>query len=218
MALAHNLLLRMLNTVYLQCEYVHQRKDVMDFLLYCRCWSRTLHHHHSSEETLFFPKIEAEVIGKPGSMQQNLDQHDEFQRGLEEFAEWVEKCEKEGGEGYDGKKAKAMIDRFGPSLEKHMHEEIDTLLALREYDPDGEKGKRFFLEMEAEVQKGLDPKLDIPWCLGNQDLTYEGGTRNLLPWVPTILGKWWFYRKHRGAWRFCACDFNGKPRRLQFLP
>ncbi|KAL9107469.1 MAG: hypothetical protein Q9227_007666 [Pyrenula ochraceoflavens] len=103
-------------------------------------------------------------------MQDNVDQHDAFQKGLEECVDWVEQCEKNGGKGYDGKKMKSMIDNFGPPLERHMHEEIDSLLSVRdEYDQDGEKCKKLFLEFEAEVQKTLELSVDIPWVLANQD-------------------------------------------------
>ncbi|KAL9621471.1 MAG: hypothetical protein Q9160_004114 [Pyrenula sp. 1 TL-2023] len=155
MANVHNLFLRMLNSIYLQCEHVHDSKDVMDFLFYCSCWSRTMHHHHQEEEEELFPAIE-KAIGRPGSMESNVQQHDAFLGGLGDFFEYTKRCQEEGGKSYDGKKVKAFIDSFGKPLELHMHEEIDSLLEARKYDLDGEKLKGFFLSFENKVQATLD--------------------------------------------------------------
>lgn len=114
-----------------------------------------MHHHHQEEEEELFPKIE-EVIGRPGSMESNVQQHDAFQAGLEEFAKYTKLCQEEGGKSYDGQKVKAFIDSFGKPLELHMHEEIDSLLEVRKYDADGEKLKEFFLAFENKVQATLD--------------------------------------------------------------
>jgi hypothetical protein len=37
MAIVHNVIIRALNSIYLQAPHV-QQKDVKDFLAYCYCW------------------------------------------------------------------------------------------------------------------------------------------------------------------------------------
>jgi hypothetical protein len=37
-------------------------------------------------------------------------------------------------DAYDGMKLKAILDNLGPILEKHLHDEIETLLDLAVYD------------------------------------------------------------------------------------
>lgn len=155
MANVHNMFIRMLNSIYLQCEHVHDPQDVLDFLFYCSRWSKTLHHHHHAEEEELFPKLE-ELIGRPGSLETNIRQHDAFQKGLEDFATYTQHCEEEGPKAYDGKKMKILIDSFGKDFETHMHDEINTLLDVKKHDPDGDKSTQVFLKFEGKVLATLD--------------------------------------------------------------
>lgn len=60
MALAHNMILRGLNSIYQQAPWIQQR-DTQDFLEYCKLWLQVITVHHSGEEKHFFPYIESAV-------------------------------------------------------------------------------------------------------------------------------------------------------------
>lgn len=132
MALAHNGILRGLNSIYLQATAIprEERNTTRDFLTYCQCWCESMHHHHDAEESTFFPDIES-ISGVPGLMERNIEQHRAFTPGFERFQEYAKTCPP--GE-YDGGKIRALIDGFAEPLTRHLHDEIETLRALDRYD------------------------------------------------------------------------------------
>lgn len=62
MALAHNMILRGLNSIYQQAPWV-EPSDTKDFLEYCKLWVQVVTVHHNGEENDFFPYIENAVSG-----------------------------------------------------------------------------------------------------------------------------------------------------------
>ena len=134
MSLAHNGILRGLNSIYIQAAHIPSEDLVIvkDFLIYCQCWCESMHHHHEAEEKSFFPAIE-ELSGVPGLMQQNVEQHKAFTPGFEQFLEYVATCQRKD---YDGETLLRLVDGFAEPLTKHLHDEIQTLLALDKYDSD----------------------------------------------------------------------------------
>lgn len=166
MANVHNLLLRGLNSIYLQAPYVKDPKDIADLLFYTHAWAATVHHHHSVEESHFFPKMEAlaKDAGLEGcSMETNLEQHHAFEKGLEETNKWVEDV-RAGKQEYDSKKLVNYIDSFAPTLTQHLHDEIDTLIKM-----DGCDGKKMMDALKETGQQGLDTAdmvcLSIFFCI-----------------------------------------------------
>lgn len=132
MALAHNGILRGLNSIYIQAPNI-PREDlttVADFLTYCQCWSESMHHHHDCEEELFFPDID-KVSGVPGLMETNREQHRSFTPGFESFQEYAKTC---APKDYDGQKLRNLVEDFAEPLTKHLHDEVGTLHALDKYD------------------------------------------------------------------------------------
>ena len=132
MALAHNGILRGLNSIYLQASHI-PRKDldaIRDFLTYCQCWCESMHHHHDAEETEFFPSIER-ISNSPGLMGRNLEQHRAFTPGFDVFQKYARTCL---AEAYDGQQIRSLIEVFAEPLTRHLHDEIDTLRALDMYD------------------------------------------------------------------------------------
>jgi len=77
MAVFHNLLLRSLNTIYLQAPYVKDA-DKKAFVGYSYCWYDAIDAHHTGEEKEFFPWIE-EAAGEKGIMDANVEQHSQYQ-------------------------------------------------------------------------------------------------------------------------------------------
>lgn len=132
MALAHNGILRGLNSIYIQAPHI-PRDDLVaikDFLIYCQCWSESMHHHHDCEEEIFFPSI-VQIAGVQDIMDRNIEQHRSFTPGFDLFQEYARTCLPKD---YDGAKLRSLVEGFAEPLTRHLHDEIDTLRALDAYD------------------------------------------------------------------------------------
>ncbi|KAI5854466.1 hypothetical protein BZA05DRAFT_394321 [Tricharina praecox] len=211
MALTHNVLIRGMNAMYLQCEYVTP-DTTYDFLTFCQCWSEMLHNHHECEEMAYFPVIE-KAVGVEGLAESNLDEHEAFMPGLRKFDDYVYNATPYN---FSGQKLYQILDSFAAALQMHLTDEIVWILSLSKYK---------HLDLAAiDVQHGMYVKAHssrlrlLPYLLTNHDLTYEGGIHS---WWPTgnrardmflryICTLW-----NRGAWKYSACSLGGKPRRLQ---
>lgn len=132
MSLAHNGMIRGLNSIYIQAPNLpkHDHKTVADFLTYCQCWSESMHHHHDMEEQEFFPSIER-LSGVQGLMARNYEQHKAFTPGFEEFHAYARDT---SPKDYDGQKVQTLVEGFAEPLTQHLHDEIESLRALSEYD------------------------------------------------------------------------------------
>lgn len=132
MSLAHNGIIRGLNSIYLQAANIprDEPETIRDFFTYCQCWSESMHHHHDAEETIFFPSIE-KITGVEGIMERNMEQHRAFTPGFEAFDTYTRTCIPSD---YDATKLKSLIDSFAEPLHRHLKEEIETLQELNKYD------------------------------------------------------------------------------------
>ena len=132
MSLAHNGIIRGLNSIYLQAPHLppHDTSTARDFLTYCQCWGESMHHHHDAEEKAFFPDIES-IAGVEGLMESNVEQHRAFTPGFEAFEGY---CRNVKPEEFDGQKLRSLVEGFAEPLVKHLHDEIETLRALGKYD------------------------------------------------------------------------------------
>ena len=132
MALAHNGILRGLNSIYLQATHIPPQDldAIRDFLTYCQCWCESMHHHHDAEEQVFFPSIEL-ISDVKGIMQRNVEQHRAFTPGFESFQEYARTCRPQE---YEGRKIRSLIEGFAEPLTKHLYDEIETLRGLDVYD------------------------------------------------------------------------------------
>jgi len=128
MALVHNVLLRGLNSIYLQAPNVKYPMDIMDFMVFSDCWSRVLHAHHLTEETVYFPLLEQQS-SKKGVMETNHNEHEAFLPGLVAFDNFVSAAA-DDFVLYDPAKFTKLIDDMGPPLEKHLHHEVKVLVDL----------------------------------------------------------------------------------------
>lgn len=158
MTIIHNLILRIINTVYLQCINVEKSpNDVQDFVSYAMEWSKMVEEHHETEETEVFPEIE-QLAGVPGLMQANVAQHEAFHDGLHAYMGYLDRIQK-GDEAYSGEKLKGIIDSFMPVLREHLSDEIDSLLKLNEYDRNWDEWYEKL--MKKLLGKMGDPKLKV---------------------------------------------------------
>jgi hypothetical protein len=71
------------------------------------------------------------MTGTKDLMERNVQEHKDFEGVLERFRDRVFKT---NIDAYGGQKLKAILNNFGPTLEKHLHREIQTLLDLAIYD------------------------------------------------------------------------------------
>ncbi|KAJ9148895.1 Hemerythrin HHE cation binding domain-containing protein [Pleurostoma richardsiae] len=221
MLIVHNFLLRGINSIYLQCVNVERSPAVIpDFVNFAACWGSLLHEHHEAEETMMFPSME-KLAGVTGLMDANVDQHRAFHGGLEAYEGYLSSV-KEGKEKYDGQKLRGLIDSFMPVLRQHLHDEIDTLVKLSQYEDKADWDK-WFKDLQAEIlKKANDPKVKVeefPYALQTHDTTFEGGKYAAwppMPWFVLILFRWVFVPKHKGWWQFAPCDTHGRPRDLPF--
>jgi hypothetical protein len=132
MALAHNGMIRGLNSIFLQAPNIptSDQTTVRDFLTYCQCWCESMHHHHDAEEAEFFPSIES-ISGVKGLMEHNVEQHRAFTPGFDVFYEYAKTC---APTDFEGAKVKSLVEGFAEPLTRHLHDEIETLRALKAYD------------------------------------------------------------------------------------
>ncbi|KAI5459693.1 hemerythrin HHE cation binding domain-containing protein [Mariannaea sp. PMI_226] len=215
MALVHNMIIRGLNSIYLQAPHV-QSKDISSFQRYCMAWYDLLHVHHSGEESQFFPYVET-ATGKKGIMEKNIQQHEAFHEGLETFKSYIQECIS-GKVKFDSAKIITIIDEFGETLTQHLREEIPTILGLREYGEDKFSTIKQVFDAEGEdSMKKLGLVAGLPFCFGNHDVNYEDGKWAKWPPAPMavhLLSRHVTFWAHRDAWKFCACDRLGQMRPL----
>ncbi len=120
-------------------------------------------------------------------MEKNVEQHEAFAKGLEEFKAYVFDTD---ASVYEGKKLRAIIDGFGDLLVQHLRDEISTLLELEKYG--GKKLAKAWADLEDKVKAEIDnPYRLIPMAFGAVDKTFEGGSTNI-------------GRLSRGFCRICA--------------
>ncbi|XDG05339.1 hypothetical protein ABKA04_004954 [Annulohypoxylon sp. FPYF3050] len=214
MALVHNVMIRCLNTIYLQAPHIHLEQE-KPFLQFAEFWYKVVEHHHRTEEEYLFPVIE-EMSGTKDVMQENTKQHDAFQDGLRAYVDHVRRC-LSGELKYRGSEFLEVIDSFAPILWEHLRDEIPTFVELRKY---GRKLHGFFARLAAEAgktQQELGVLSGAVFLMVTHDVEYEDGIHAGFPPVPAAVTwglrnvAWW---AHRDWWAFAPCDSSGKMRPL----
>ena len=136
MSAVHNMLIRTINTIYLQAAGVSERgtpQDKADFVEYALLWADVVEGHHHIEETSYFPEIER-LADAPGIMQPNVDQHHAFQPGLAAYSAYLKDVSAGTESPFDGARLTNILDQFMPVLTQHLHDEIQTLRGLGAYE------------------------------------------------------------------------------------
>ncbi|KAN0074130.1 hypothetical protein V8E54_008067 [Elaphomyces granulatus] len=216
MALTHNIIIRGLNASFNQCLSVSPKtKEAQDFLLFNQCLFEILHDHHTVEEEHMFGAIE-KFTGVPGIMDKNLEEHKDFQEGLEKYRQYIYETD---ATDYDGQTLQALLEGFGKTMEVHLHNEIPTLLDLKDYD--AAKLKALAAAVGKRFRAGSNFYRHGPLFVGCADRSFilDGQVMPFPPFpffVPYII-KFIFEPRHSGAWRFNPCDSFSQPRPLRFL-
>jgi len=210
MALTHNIIIRGMNSIYLQCEFITP-ESAAAFMMYCKCWSEFIHNHHACEEVAYFPVIE-KAVGLEGISESNLEQHDAFLSGLEHFDEYIRNSTPQT---FSGLMVLQILDTFAATLQSHLTDEVVWIMSLSQY-PQLDIGT-------IDAQHGLYVKAHsthtrlLPFFLTNHDLTYEDGIH---AWWPTGNKlRQWYLRYictlvHRSSWNYSSCGLGGKPKPL----
>lgn len=130
MANVHNMIIRGLNSIYLQAPHI-KPADQKPFCRYITGLSHLIHSHHDGEEAMLFPAVE-EMTGVKGIMDTNVEQHKSFHEGVDSLKAYADDVVA-GREKYVGSKVVTLIDSFGVPLMQHLSDEIPTILGLRQY-------------------------------------------------------------------------------------
>jgi hemerythrin-like domain-containing protein len=241
MALTHNTMFRALNAIYHQAPLVQpSTQEASDLLFYCTVVHDFIHEHHTTEETVYFPAIEA-ASGIVGLMSNNLEQHRQLEKGLDAFRKYADET---AASAYSSDVLRQLIDDLAAPLETHLHEEIPTILDLHQ-KIDSKTMQKIYGKMHNEAERISDKfkyiyppfsihrpcYLSAPWrtdpllrctnragpfVLGSQDKSFLlDDTYINFPEVPFIvpyLVDWILSRRHQGAWRFNCSDMYGNPR------
>lgn len=147
MAVAHNVYIRGLNAIYCQADNVTATNDKKDFLLFCKIWTETINHHHQLEEEIFFPRMEKQT-GVKALMRASVEQHQGIHQAVDAFEKYLSVTD---ADTYDARKLKELVDGFGDLLTAHLHDEIDTLSDLEQYDKDGSITKEAYQAFEKRL-------------------------------------------------------------------
>lgn len=169
MVRAHNLLLRGLNSIYLQAPYVSIPTDIKDLLIFCRAWIHTVNVHHSYEDSILFPGL-IKLTGCEDIVSAEQESHRVLHEGLERFGDWIRGVEADLQKwSWDGESGLgAVLDSFANAFVKHLGEEIDMLRSLKSYE--SQQLVDVWERMEDEVKKIVNkdtlvrsPSLDSLW-------------------------------------------------------
>ncbi|KAK4032003.1 hypothetical protein C8A01DRAFT_41560 [Parachaetomium inaequale] len=217
MALVHNIIIRGLNSIYLQAPHI-KPADEKSFGSYMVNWYNLVHSHHNGEETMFFPAIER-LTGVEGLMDANIEQHKAFHDGLDRCKAYADAVVA-GKEKYEGSRVIEIIDDFGPALVKHLSDEIPTILGLRQYADKLAELPKLFQEEADSAMKGIS-LLGLVWAFSNIDSQYENGRWQSWPPAPAPLKilirsvLWWTNAEAR---KFGAIDRTGNMKHLSAVP
>jgi len=224
MALTHNAIIRGMNSIYLQCKHVTPLMSP-SFLLYCQCWAEFIQNHHACEEVAYFPIIE-KAVGVEGLSEGNLEQHDAFLAGLQEFEKYVYHIHPSR---YSGNKIAEILDSFATTLQSHLADEVVWIMALSRFQ------SLDLAAIDSYHQSYVAAKQNhtriVPFLLTNHDVLFESGAHAGWPILAGPLsGKdeaglgvrlrnfWERYMctlVHRNVWEYSSCTVAGKPKALK---
>jgi Hemerythrin HHE cation binding domain len=209
----HNLIIRGMNSIYLQSPYVKTPSDIADLFFYTKTLIACINAHHDGEEKYLFPGLIA-YTGNSNIMSVNQVQHAAFHAGLKQLDEY---CTLTPPAEYSDSTFGTTITSFATPLYQHLSEEISTILALK--DIPNKDLKVLWAKAEKHINDVGSFDEMFPLAFGCIDKGFEAGQHKFppVPGVVNFVVKYWFARKHQSVWRFNPCDMWGTPRPLYFL-
>ncbi|KAJ4397731.1 hypothetical protein N0V93_001966 [Gnomoniopsis smithogilvyi] len=225
MALLHNSIFRGFNSIYLQAPHVLDA-DKADFVGYALTWFKFVKSHHDDEELNLFTKIE-DLLDDRAIFEETHKEHESFMAGLGEFNNYLSTLPTP--QALNATKLLAIMDSFHAPFETHFHNEIATILSLRDH-PNAPAGDSPRSVEASDMLRAWGKKTVskagttdvVPFFLLNTDLSdnFEEGLWSNWPPMPAPI-KWglinvagWYYG---GYWKFASCDAQGMPRELYAL-
>lgn len=122
LALSHNVILRALNSVWLNAPLVAP-EDVQDFAGYgLACASMIRMTHQELQENVIFPRLQ-ETQNQKVDMRANVVQHLAFEKPLDAFERYLRDVHDEKQE-YDSEKILCLRAELGIKLVDHLHSEV----------------------------------------------------------------------------------------------
>lgn len=217
MANVHNMIIRGLNSIYLQAPHI-KPADEKAFCRYIAGWHFLLHSHHSGEESMLFPAVEkmAEV---EGIMETNVEQHRAFHDGIDSLKAYANAVVADK-EKYDGSRVVALIDGFGSTLTQHLSDEIPSLLSLQQYGDKMAALPKLFEEEGEKAMKEMGTS-GMVWCFANLDINFEDGLWKAWPPAPApvkLLMRSIFWWMNSETTKFGAVDRAGNMQHLYAVP
>ncbi|KAF8423230.1 hypothetical protein EV426DRAFT_710617 [Tirmania nivea] len=196
MALTHNVIIRGMNSIYLQCQHVTPQMAA-SFLLYCRCWAEFIQNHHACEEIAYFPIIE-KAVGVEGLSEGNLEQHDAFLAGLQRYVYHAQPIQ------YSGEKLTEIFDSFAATLQSHLTDKVVWIMALSRFQQLDIAAIDNYQENYAGIHATW------PILVGNLAETTGLGGRVRNFWLRYVC-----MLAYRHAWKYSSCTVGGKPKALE---
>jgi hypothetical protein len=125
LALTHNVIIRALNSIWLNAPLV-LAEDEADFVGYCLACVDLIRAHHTTQETRIFPLLQEKI-----DMRTNVVQHLAFEASLHEFEAYLKKIQHKA-ESFDNVRILELRQAFGYKLVQHLHDEVSRyFLALK---------------------------------------------------------------------------------------
>lgn len=210
MCVIHNMINRGFNAAYNQAKAIQSgTKSADDFLVFNQFLYEFISNHHEVEDNVFFPDLEA-ANKSPGLMSENTEQHKLFHDGLEEFGKYVNETSKDH---YDSNKLLRIMDSFREPMVQHLRDELTTFLDLRDENNDA------LMDVFRKSHKTAIAHMDkfrvapLMFMCHDEAFKIDGESyRFPVPFFVPYLNKFYYTRRHGGAWEFAPCDLWQHPK------
>lgn len=123
LALTHNVIIRALNSVWLNAPLLLPG-DESDFVGYALACVSFVREHHRAQEEIAFPHLQVKL-----DMRSNVVDHLAFEAPLKQFESYLEHV-RDGAEKYDAEKLLAYRNEVGSIMVQHLHDEVRFLTCL----------------------------------------------------------------------------------------
>jgi hemerythrin-like domain-containing protein len=157
MALAHNMFIRGLNSIYLQAPLIHEPKDAADLFIFCKAWIMVIELHHKAEETTLFKDLEKYTYDD-NLFASERDQHVHIHEGLDRFRKYITETKPEA---YQWNDLESVLDSFSAVLKTHLTDEIEVLLKLRDTSVTDDELKTAWKHTEDTAKDFKEPGLMV---------------------------------------------------------
>lgn len=124
-ALTHNVIIRALNSIWLNAPLVLPG-DEPDFVGYALACLLFVREYHRAQEEIVFPHLQSKL-----DMRSNVVDHLAFEAPLTQFESYLERV-RDGAEKYDLETVLARRNEVGNIMVQHFHDEVCPIARLNE--------------------------------------------------------------------------------------